>query len=494
MNRTLKKFNYFILLIVIFILISFNKEEKPNIVLIMADDLGWTDLSYMGSNYYHTPNIDKLAKNGMTFYNAYASSANCAPSRATMMSGKYHTKHGIYTVSPSDRGIDKTRKIIPTKNTENLDLDYFLIPEMLKSKGYINGHFGKWHLGSNGFYPKQNGFDVNVGGWEKGSPIGGYFSPYKNPKLENGPNGEYLTDRLASEAIKFIDKNKENPFFLHLAFHSVHTPIQSKKELKKIYDKINGDKNHNRADYAGMIHSLDENIGRVINRIEKLGLSENTLIIFSSDNGGIRAISNQYPLRAGKGSYYEGGIRVPLIFSWQGKISKGTKSLERVSNIDFYPTIRNTIDYKDKNLKLDGVDLNPIFKGEKLEKRALFFHFPIYLEAYDFQEDDGRDPLFRTRPGSVIIKDNWKLHHYFEDNELELYNIKKDVSESENLSEKNKEKTEELFNDLKKWRKDENAPIPSKKNSKYNQKFVDSLLFVIKNKKMTGSVKGLIRG
>ena len=218
---------------------SDSKEKKPNIVLIMADDLGWSDLSYMGSNYYETPNIDKLAKSGMIFYNAYASSANCAPSRASMMTGKYHPDHGIYTVSPSDRGIDKTRKIIPTKNTENLDLDFFLIPEMLKSEGYINAHVGKWHLGSKGFYPEQNGFDINIGGWEKGSPKGGYFSPYKNPKLEDGPKGEYLTDRLTNEAIKFIDQNKKKPFFLHLSFHSVHTPIQAKKEYQEKYSKKN---------------------------------------------------------------------------------------------------------------------------------------------------------------------------------------------------------------------------------------------------------------
>ena len=292
----------------------------------MADDLGWSDLSFMGSNYYETPNIDKLSKSGMTFYNGYASSANCAPSRASMMTGKYHPDHGIYTVSPSARGVDKTRKIIPIKNTENLDLDFFLMPEMLKNEGYINAHIGKWHLGSKGFYPEQNGFNINIGGWEKGSPKGGYFSPYKNPKLEDGPKGEYLTDRLTNEAIKFIDQNKKNRFFLHLSFHSVHTPIQSKKEYQENYSKKNGDENHNRPDYAGMIHSLDENIGRVLNQIEKLGLSENTLIIFTSDNGGITAISNQYPLRAGKGSYYEGGIRVPLIFSWQGKINAGTKS------------------------------------------------------------------------------------------------------------------------------------------------------------------------
>jgi len=484
----MKKFIYVVLLITFGL--SFNKQtyDKPNIILIVADDLGWTDMSYMGSNYYETPNIDKLSQSGITFFNGYASSANCAPSRATMMSGKYHPSHGIYTVSPSARGLDITRKIIPIKNTENLDLKFFTIAEMLKSEGYINAHVGKWHLGEKGNYPMDQGFDVNIGGWESGGPKGGYFSPYSNPNLENGPEGEYLTDRLTNEAINFIDNNKEERFFLHLAYYSVHTPIQSKREYSNYFKNKSSDENHNRPDYAGMIRSLDENIGKVLAKIEELNLSEETLIIFTSDNGGIRSISNQNPLRAGKGSYYEGGIRVPMIFSWKGKLETNKKSFERISNIDFYPTIKNIIGHKNKNLKLDGLDLNPIFRGKKLKERALFFHFPVYLEAYNVQKDDGKDPLFRTRPGSVIIKGDWKLHHYFEDNELELYNLSDDMSESKNLSKINKEITTRLYNDLDVWRTSNNAPIPSDKNPKYNQKFVDSLIVLIKEKKISGRI------
>lgn len=482
----MKKFIYIVLLIIFGL--SFNKQtqEKPNIILIVADDLGWTDLSFMGSKYYETPNIDKLSQNGITFFNGYASSANCAPSRATMMSGKYHPSHGIYTVSPSARGLDITRKIIPIKNTENLDLDFFTIAEMLKSEGYTNAHVGKWHLGEKGNYPIDQGFDVNIGGWESGGPKGGYFSPYSNPNLENGPEGEYLTDRLTNEAVNFIENNKEDRFFLHLAYYSVHTPIQSKKEYSNYFKNKSPDQNHNRPDYAGMIRSLDENIGKVLTKIEELNLSEETLIIFTSDNGGIRSISNQYPLKAGKGSYYEGGIRVPMIFSWKGKLEANKKSFERISNIDFYPTIKKIVGHKNKNLKLDGLDLNPIFNGKKLKERALFFHFPVYLEAYNVQKDDGKDPLFRTRPGSVIIKGDWKLHHYFEDNELELYNLSNDMSESKNLSKINKEIATRLYNDLDVWRTSNNAPIPSEKNPKYNQKFVDSLIILIKEKKISG--------
>ena len=484
-SQILKKLSFLLLLM---LLNSCNKEslEKPNIVLIVADDLGWSDLSYMGSEYYETPNIDKLSKSGMTFYNGYASSANCAPSRATMLSGKYHTEHGIYTVRNSDRGSRKTRKIIPIETKTTLDLDFFVIPEMLKEMGYINGHFGKWHLGDVGFHPEQSGFDVNIGGNRHGGP-GGYFAPYPNPQLENEPKGEYLTDRIGDEVVKFIDINKENNFFAYVPFFSVHTPIQSKPDYQKKYSNKESNEFHNRADYAGMIQSLDENIGKILDKIDALNLSENTLIIFTSDNGGIRAISNQYPLRAGKGSYYEGGIKVPMIFSWKGKIEAKTESYERVSNLDFYPTIKKLVGYNE-SIDLDGEDLTPIFKGEKLKKRELYFHFPVYLEPYRVQLDSGTDPLFRTRPGTVIIKDNWKLHHYYEDNKFELYDLEKDVSESENLSEINKEKKNELLIDLNNWRKTNNAPIPSRLNPYYDQKYVDSLMFLIDKNLISGKV------
>ena len=461
-------------------------KEKPNVVLIVADDLGWSDLSYMGSTYYETPNIDKLSKSGMTFYNGYASSANCAPSRASMLTGKYHPFHGIYSVKNSDRGNKKTRKIIPIKTKTQLELEYFILPEMLKSKGYSTGHFGKWHMGPKGYYPEQMGFDINIGGNEHGGP-GSYFSPYKYPNMSNGPKDEYLTDRIGDEVVKFIEKNKENNFFAYVPFFSVHTPIQSKSEYEKKYRNKESNEYHNREDYAGMIQSLDENIGKILEKIDKLNLSKNTLIIFTSDNGGIKAISNQYPLRAGKGSYYEGGIKVPMIFSWPEKIQAGSTSNERVSNIDFYPTIKKIIGYN-KTIDLDGEDLTPIFNSKALKKRELYFHFPIYLEPYNVHLDSGSDPLFRTRPGSVIIKDNWKLHHYYEDNNFELYNLENDISESKNLININKEKKAELLKDLNNWRSKNNAPIPNKLNPFYDQKYVDSLMILINKNKISGKV------
>ena len=475
------------ILILIIICFSCNKtinNKNPNIILIIADDLGWTDLSFMGSNYYQTPNIDRLAKRGITFYNAYASATNCSPSRASMLSGKYTPEHGIFTVGESERGNKKTRKLIPIENKEEIGQDFFLIPEMLKTLGYTNGHFGKWHLGKEGNYPEQNGFDVNFGGFENGGPgKGGYTSPYNNPKIEDGPKGEYLTDRIGNEVVNFIDENQSKTFFAYVPFYSVHTPIEPKLEYEKKYQKIKGNQYHNRADFAGMIQSLDENVGKILDKIQELNLIEKTLIIFTSDNGGIRSISNQFPLRAGKGSYYEGGIKVPLIFSWGKKITANTKSYERVSNIDFFPTIKNIVGYK-KRIELEGVDLSPVFNDMKLPERSLFFHFPIYLEPYDVYKDNGTDPLFRTKPGSVIIKNDWKLHHYFENNSIELYNLIEDVSESKDLSEENKEKTNELYEELNKWRKLNNAPIPYKINPDYDPIFVDSLLNLIENKKI----------
>jgi|TARA_B100001093_G_scaffold102926_1_gene95113 arylsulfatase A-like enzyme len=484
-NPSLKKISF---LLSIFLILSCNNDslKKPNIILIVADDLGWSDLSYMGSSYYETPNIDKLSKSGITFMNGYASSANCAPSRATMLSGKYHTHHGIYTVGNSDRGNKKTRKLIPVKTETILDLDFFVIPEMLKKSNYKTGHFGKWHMGPKGFFPEQSGFDVNIGGNEHGGP-GGYFSPYVRPNITDGPKGEYLTDRIGNEVVNFINENQKDNFFAYVPFFSVHTPIVSKPEFEKDFQNKESNEFHNRADYAGMIKSLDENIGKILEKIEELNLSKNTLIIFTSDNGGIRAVSNQYPLRAGKGSYYEGGIKVPIIFSWQGKIKAKTKSYERVSNIDFFPTIKKIINYED-SLDLDGEDLTPIFNGKNLKERELYFHFPIYLEPYDVHADDGTDPLFRTRPGSVIIKNDWKLHHYFEDNKYELYNLKNDNSELINLVDIHKEKTKELLNDLNNWRINKNAPIPEKLNPFYDQKYVDSLILLIDNNKISGKV------
>ncbi len=445
------------------------KQTKPNIVLINIDDLGWKDLGFMGSSYYETPNIDALAKRGMTFTRAYAGAANCAPSRACLISGLNTPKHGVYTVSPSDRGHKKTRKLVPTTNTKHLNDTIYTLPKMLKSAGYITANFGKWHVGND---PNKQGVDFNVGGSSKGNPgKNGYFSPYNIDHIDDGPDGEYLTDRLTNEAIHFITKHKDSTFFLYLPYYTVHTPIMGKPKLVKQFENKQSSGNQSNAEYAAMVFAMDQNVGRLLDSLSELGLEENTIIIFTSDNGGIRAISGQDPLRAGKGSYYEGGIRVPLVIKWPNHIEAGSQNTNMVSNLDIYPTLQNIAKPKLKAKQLDGIDLNHLLKNDTILKRDLYFHFPIYLQAYNAKKDDASDPLFRTRPGSVIISGNWKLHEYFEDGRLELYNLKDDIGERKNLVETNPLKTKELYNKLKAWRKKTQAPVPKTLNESYDADF-----------------------
>lgn len=441
--------------------------EKPNIVLINVDDLGWKDLGFMGSNYYETPNIDALSKQGMVFTNAYAGAANCAPSRACMLSGLNTPKHGVYTVGSSERGDATTRKLIPIKNTEHLNDSIYTLPEMLKSAGYLTANIGKWHVSNN---PLHQGIDVNVGGSDKGNPgKNGYFSPYNIDFIENGPDGEYLTDRLTNEAISFIEKTKDTTFFLYLPFYTVHTPLIGKPNLVEKFKNIKGQSGQNNPKYAAMVSSLDENVGRILAALKNNDLERNTLVIFTSDNGGIRAISYQNPLRAGKGSYYEGGIRVPLIIKWPEKIKAGSVTKQLVSHLDFYPTLQNIANPHKKAKVLDGIDLSTVLTKQQIIKRNIYFHFPIYLQAYNKQIDQGRDSLFRTRPGSVIISENLKLHRYYEDNALEFYDLDLDIGESQNLLKQNSVKQNNMLKQLNNWLKHTNALIPTEQNPLYQK-------------------------
>ena len=443
--------------------------QSPNIIYINVDDLGYKDLGVMGSQYYETPHIDQLAREGMLFTQAYAAAANCAPSRACLLSGLNTPRHGIYTVENSDRGEKKTRKIIPTQNTVTLPDSVYTLAEMLRDNGYVTGTFGKWHLGDN---PTTQGFMVNVGGNHRGNPgKDGYFSPYNLAHLADGPKGEYLTDRLTTEAISFLRANQQNPFFLYLPYYSVHTPIMGKDSLVAIFEQKAKGNGQDNPEYAAMIASLDENVGRLLAELEKTGLRKNTIVIFTSDNGGIRDISYQDPLRAGKGSYYEGGIRVPLIIRWPGKIEAGSHSDVPVTNLDFYPTIQRLVQARRKNTFLDGDDITAVLSGNAFAERLLYWHFPIYLQSYNPKEDGGRDPLFRTRPGSVVRKGNWKLHEYFESGDIELYNLEKDPGEINNLAAKHKEKAEELLGVLHKWRNRVEAPVPKERNPLFDPAF-----------------------
>ena len=443
---------------------EYRPHRQPNIIYINADDLGWTDLTFQGSEFYKTPNIDKLASQGITFTDAYAPAANCAPSRACCMTGQYTPRHGIYTVGSSERGNAKDRKLIPTKNETILDDKHVTIAEVLKASGYLTCHIGKWHLGKD---PRTQGFDVNIAGCHWGSPSGGgYHSPYKYPNCIQKEKGEYLTDRLGMEAVKFIEGNKNKPFFLHFATHSVHTPIQGKANLVARYKNQSPTKAHNNPTYAAMIHSLDENVGRIMAKLDQLGLAENTLVLFSSDNGGLWQISKQWPLRAGKGAYYEGGIREPMIVRWPGKIKPGSQCNVAVSGIDFFPTFLEAAGAAiPKGNVLDGQSLMPLLtQSGTIKDRPLFWHFRIYLQG---GSSESRDPQFRTRPGSVVRIGDWKLHEYFEDGGLELYNLQEDIGEKNNLADKEPEKLKALHDILKAWRKQIGAPVPSELNPKY---------------------------
>ena len=450
---------------------------RPNILLINVDDLGWKDTGFMGSAWYETPNIDRLASEGMVFTQAYAGAANCAPSRACLMSGLYPPRHGIYTVANPDRGDPRTRRLVPAENNRVLPDSIYTLAEMLRDNGYVTGTFGKWHLGED---PKTQGFHVNVGGSGMGSPgREGYFSPYKIKNIADTVPGEYLTDRLGAEAVAFIRQFKDTSFFLYLPFYSVHTPIMGKEELMAKYKQKTAPPGQERSDYAAMVTSVDENIGKVLTELETNKIEENTLVVFTSDNGGIRDISTQDPLRAGKGSYYEGGIRVPMVVRWLEKVKGGVEIETPVMQMDLYPTLANIIGAKNKPKQLDGIDFSPILFDGKINERTVFWHFPIYLQAYNPLRDDGRDPLFRTRPGSVIRLGKWKLHEYFEDGGLELYDLQKDIGERKNLVEELPGKTEELKKLLYNWRKDQKALMPPGPNTdydaEYNSVLIDSL-------------------
>lgn len=439
-----------------------NDVPGPNIVIINVDDLGWKDLGYTGSQYYETPYIDQLSRSGMVFTNGYATAANCAPSRASLMTGKWTTRHGIYTVASSERGESRYRKLIPTRNITTLSKKFPTIASILGNAGYTTCHSGKWHLSES---PLDYGFDINIAGGHNGHPRS-YYPPYGNVKV-NGDPGQYLTDAIMDDILQFIDTVK-GPFFLYYAPYAVHTPIHPVSKLLSKYQDKPAWQGQGNAEYATMVENLDTNIGHLMALLESRELLENTFIVFTSDNGGLYGITKQKPLRAGKGSYYEGGIRVPYIFRWDGKIKAGSKNTFPVTNLDLFPTLLEITGIDASSYVPDGINLMPVLTGEsKHIERSLYWHFPIYLQAYKVKDNENRDSLFRTRPGSVIRKGNWKLHYYFEDDGVELYNLEADIAESKNLAIENPEKTEELLFLLKDWWKMTNAPIPAERNPEY---------------------------
>ena len=460
----MKKQTFLLLIMTTFFVCIYAQESslRPNIILINIDDMGWKDVGFMGSDFYETPNIDKLSSDGIIFNQAYTAAANCAPSRASMMSGESVTRHGVYTVNSSERGRSEDRKLIPTKNNETIDESFLLLPEVLKEKGYKTCHAGKWHITND---PLTKGFDINIGGSNAGNPAS-YYPPYKNITHIENPKDKYLTDLILDRTLDFVNENYNNPFFLYYSPYAVHTPIQPIKSLLNKYKEKAPSNGQNNVEYATMVENLDRNIGRLIHLLKEKNIYDNTFIFFISDNGGLYKVTKQRPLRAGKGSYYEGGIRVPAFAVWKGRIKEG-KSIETpITNLDIFPTLLAVANIEKTQEKiLDGGNLLPLLtENKELEKRPLFWHFPVYLEGGN---EDSQDLIFRTRPGSSIRYGDWKLIWYFENNDIELYNLKEDISERNDLSEKNPEKVKELLKILKKWHKDTNAPIPQTVNPDY---------------------------
>jgi|GEM_PF-560125 len=438
--------------------------ERPHILYINADDLGVMDVGYKSSRY-NTPNIDRLCREGMQFTESYAPAANCAPSRACVMSGQYSPRHGIYTVNRSDRGASHTRKIIPTPNTTELNPNKVTIADGLRDAGYRTIHLGKWHLSKD---PCQSGFDLNIGGGPSGGPKGGYFSPFTQGSMVSlnakYPPGTHRADILADETIRFLRENQGQPCFVNLAYFLVHSRLEAVPELVDKYKGKGGN-----AVYASMIEKLDQSIGKVLAGLETLGIRDNTLVVFTSDNGGVCSTSPQTPYRSGKGSYFDGGVRVPLVVRWPGKIKPGTSCSIPVMGTDFFPTFLDAANVPvPEGKQLDGTSLVPLLKQSgSIAERTLFWHFPIYLQGHQGGKYDSHDPLFRTRPGTALRQGKWKLHEYFEDGRLELYDLENDVAERKNVAISHPQKTRELHKLMKRWRTEVEAPVPTQPNPEY---------------------------
>lgn len=453
-------------------------KQRQNILFILVDDMGWNDLGFSGSKYYETPNIDKLASEGIVFTQAYAACSVSSPSRASILTGQAPTRHGITNwigeaSGEAWRGMGRNSKLLPASYAHSLPSSEITIAEYLKDSGYKTFFCGKWHLGSEGSMPTDHGFDINIAGYDAGSPSG-YFSPYKNPLLSDGPKGEELSMRLAVETANFMQKqqetNKDQPFFAYLSFYAVHGPIQTtqnywsyfRNKAEKmgiaptsfIFDRTQAVRQtQDNPVYAGLVKQMDDAIGVLMQRMKAQGLDKNTLIIFTSDNGGVSSgdaySTSCLPLRGGKGRQWEGGVREPLIISYPN-CKKGTTIKKPVIAMDFYPTI---LEYVGLPLlpkqHVDGISLMPLINGKETKERTFYWHYPHY-------GNQGGEP------SSYIRKGDWKLIHYYEDGHDELYNLAMDVTESKSLNTEYPAKVKELSADLATWLKETKAKLPIK--------------------------------
>ncbi|MFP6872860.1 MAG: sulfatase [Verrucomicrobiales bacterium] len=445
--------------------------EKPNFILINVDDLGWTDLTCFGSKFYETPNIDGLAADGMRFTDAYAACAVCSPTRAALMTGRYPARLGVTDwirarfqggeipankKNPSGWVGGKGNRVLCPANALWMESSEITIAELLKSAGYRTCHIGKWHLGADDWYPEKQGFDENYGGCDYGQPPA-YHDPFSNRKLTGihglpgREKGQYLTDREGDEALGFIARNKDKAFFLYFANYAVHTPIQAKEALLGKYKekaaKLKGRQKN--AAYATMVESVDQAVGRIRGKLDELGISGNTVIIFTSDNGGLLGPTDNAPLRSGKGHPYEGGVRVPLIVHWPGITGAGSVSSVPVSSIDYFPTICQAAGIKPPaGVVIDGVDLMPVLNGgDSLGREDLFWHFPHYR---------GRG----IPPYSMVRSGNWKMLKRYDGKPYELFNLAEDIGEKDELSAKMPEKVQQLDAKLVGWLKKTGAKVP----------------------------------
>jgi arylsulfatase A-like enzyme len=436
-------------------------ERPPNIVFILADDLGYTDVACFGSKYYETPNIDRLASQGMRL-TSHHHCQNCTPTRAALMSGQYGARTGVYTVGGIDRFDWSQRPLRPVDNVTDLPLDRKTIAQQLKLAGYATGMFGKWHIGQGGdYHPSRRGFDEAI------VTMGAHFNFVTAPKVEY-PEGQYLADFLTDRAVDFIQRHKEQPFFLYLPHFGVHAPHDAKPELIEKFKNKPGVGGHANPTYAAMIASVDESVGRVMQTLDELKLADQTVLIFTSDNGGVGGyiregikkgggdITDNTPLRSGKGSLYEGGTREPFIVRWPGVTKAGSECEVPTIHVDLYPTFLEIANAPRPEQVLDGESLVPLFRDRdaRLKRDAIYQHFPGYLGAGPGQ--------WRTTPVSLIQSGDWKLMEFLEDGRLELYNLRDDIGETKNLAQAMPDKAKELHARLVAWRAEVHAPMPTK--------------------------------
>jgi len=440
----------------------------PNIVLILADDLGWTDLGCYGSDLHETPRIDRLARQSLRFSHALSPAPVCSPTRAALLTGKHPARLGITIWREGAAHPPTNSPLLPAPAETDLPHAETTLAELLQQAGYSTALIGKWHLGDADHAPETQGFEVNLGGTHWGAPPT-YFYPYSGrfgsqkehryvPSLTPGPPGEYLTDRLTTEALRVIDAfhARQKPFFLYLAHHAPHTPIEAKPALLAKYQaKLPHGVNHTNPAYAAMVESFDQSVGRVLDHLRIRGIDRNTIFVITSDNGGYLQsgngprITSNAPLRSGKGSLYEGGLRVPLIIHWPGLTPANAVCAEPVVLTDLFPTLCAAAQVPLPAAATDGLDLRPLLRNPaaRLPRQAIPFHYPHYYPT--------------TTPVSALRTRDWKLLEYFEDNRLELYHLAQDPGEKTNLAEKNPTQAQALRAQLHAWRQSVNARLPT---------------------------------